>query len=109
MLGFLIGAVAMGPIGYATGPSLGYGKIDACYEVSDTRLCTDSLSREEFDRLQRSQDQSRGALAFALFGGTVGAIVARRTANEWLLVEPPATAGGGEAWTVGVRVPLTNR
>lgn len=32
VLGFLIGAVAAGPIGYATGPSLGYGEISVCLE-----------------------------------------------------------------------------
>ena len=109
VVGFLIGAVAMGPIGYATGPSLGYGKIQACVEVSATQLCTVSLSQEEAEVLQRAQDQRRGAFFFSLMGGSVGAIVARRLANEWLVIQPPTSIGGDAPWSVALRVPLPAR
>lgn len=70
-VGFLIGAVAMGPIGYATGPSLGYGKIPACIEVSASRLCTESIRQEEADRIQKGPRPEAGGLL--LFdGGRLG-------------------------------------
>jgi len=106
LVGFLIGAVALAPVGYATGPSLGYGKVDGCIDIALTPACTDPLPPEEFERRQRAQDQKRGAFAGALLGGSVGAIVARKTANEWIEVRPPGLSANEGGWTVGVRLPV---
>lgn len=120
VLGFLIGAVAAGPIGYATGPSLGYGEISVCLEdgapfhgqstpIPGWRCPTDPIPREEADQLQRAQDQKRGAFFFSLIGGSVGAIVARRLANDWLVILPPASVRGDESWSMELRLPLPAR
>lgn len=108
-VGFLIGAAVMAPIGFVTGPTLGYGKISACVEVSETRLCTVSIPQEEADVIQRAQDQRRGAFFFSMVGGSVGAIVARRLANEWLVVQPPTSIGADAPWSLALRVPLPKR
>lgn len=108
IVGFILGAAVAGPIGYATGPSLGYGEVSAC--VTDpNEPCNDPVSREELDQLQRSQDQKRGAGFFGVVGGTIGAIIARRTANEWVEVQPPRPGVPSDGWTVGVRVPTGGR
>lgn len=108
IVGFLAGAAAGAPIGYLTGPSLGYGGISGCADDMAVR-CDDPLPRAEYDARQRSQDQRRGALFFGVIGGTAGAIVARRLADEWVEVHPPASLMGDGSWTVGLRVPLDPR
>ncbi len=108
-VGFLIGAALMAPIGYATGPSLGYGTISACVEVSDSRLCAEPILREEKEALQRARDQKRGAFFFSLIGGSLGAIIARRMADDWLVVQPPASFDGDGLWSMEFKVPLSER
>lgn len=108
ILGALLGAAVGGPIGYLSGPSLGYGRIDACV-ASETAFCGDAISREEADARQRSQDQRRGTLFLGVVGATAGAILARSLADQWVQVEPPASLVGSEAWSVLLRVPLDSR
>lgn len=105
LIGGVIGAAVMAPVGYYTGPLLGYGKIDACVEVSDSRLCSDPIPREDFDRMQKSQDQRRGMFAGILVGATVGAILAKSSVDQWIDVYPPGTSPVGEAWSVEARLP----
>ena len=104
VLGGLVGAAVMAPIGRLTGPSLGYGKIPECVDVSVTRLCTNPISFEEFETRQRAQDQKRGTFVGAFFGASVGAIVARKTADEWVQLSPPALSGT-QSWDLELRVP----
>ena len=99
-LGALIGAAVLGSVGYATGPSLGYGKLDACFE------CRRRTSREDFDKAQEASDQKRGAMFFSVVGATAGAIIAKQSVNDWIEVQPPASIGGDGPWSVGLRIPL---
>jgi hypothetical protein len=112
IVGFLLGAAAGAPFGYATGPTLGYGQVDACYlsdDTTSTSQCPSPSPREEVESLQRSRDQKRGALFFSAVFGTAGAIIARRLADDWVEIRPPGSVGSEDGWTVGVRLPLDAR
>jgi hypothetical protein len=109
VVGFLIGAAVAVPFGYLTGPGLGYGEIDGCYENTSANACDNPIPRTEFEARQRAQDRKRGAIFFGAVGATVGAMVARRTANEWIEVRPPVAGGGESAWSLGLRLPLGGR
>ena len=106
-VGFLIGAAIGGPIGWATGPSLGYGKVGQCTEPSGGIYCKGPITWDEFHRLQKLQDQQRGAVFMGVVTGTVGAILARRMADEWIEVYPPGmTPSGG--WDLNFSFSLSN-
>jgi hypothetical protein len=111
LAGFAIGAVAFAPVGYLTGPSLGYGKVDGCARgaTGPVGYCGNPIDADVLARTQRTRDQRRGALFLGVLGGTMGAFVARRLANDWLEVRPPATLASDEPWTVGLRVPAGGR
>jgi hypothetical protein len=108
ILGAFIGGAALAPIGYLTGPSLGYGKVDACTSAATGGFCPDPITDEELDARQRSRDQLRGALLFGIVGATMGALLARTTADEWIEVHPPSSAGGG-GLSFSLRVPTRGR
>lgn len=108
IVGGLLGAIALAPVGYLTGPTLGYGKLQGCVEVTLTQVCDNPISREDFDTRQRARDQRRGTAAFAVLGASIGAIVARKTIDEWVVIEPPGLADEG-AWSLSLRVPLQGR
>jgi hypothetical protein len=108
-VGSLIGAAVAVPLGYLTGPGLGYGEIDGCYENASAVTCGDPIPRTEFEARQRARDQKRGAIFFGAVGATLGAIVARRTANDWIEVRPPVAGGGEPAWSLGLRLPVGQR
>lgn len=108
IVGFLVGVAVGAPAGWLTGPALGYGGIDACVQET-TNFCADPIPRAEADAQQRSQDQRRGALFFGVIGGTAGAIIARRLADEWVEVRPPASLRSDDPWSVAVRLPLDRR
>lgn len=111
IVGFILGAAAGAPFGYATGPTLGYGEVDACYVSAETpgSQCPNPLPQAEVESLQRARDQKRGALFFGAVVGTAGAIIARRLADDWVEIRPPGSLGGEEGWTLGVRLRLEAR
>ena len=104
LLGALVGGGVLAPIGYLSGPSLGYGRVEGCTASTRGGFCANPITAEELESRQRSRDQLRGALFFGVVGATMGALVARTTADEWVEVRPPASAREG-GWSLALRLP----
>jgi len=103
VVGALIGSGIMAPIGYLTGPSLGYGKVEGCTSGA-VLSCADPTPPDVLERRQRARDRLRGSLLFGVVGATMGALVARATVEEWVVVRPPSASGQG-AWSLSLRFP----
>lgn len=107
LAGGVLGAAALGVVGYALGPELGFGRVDGCVEGGHS-LCRSGDSRyteDEYAALQRRADQRKGAFFFGVLGGTGGAVLARKLSVGWVRIEPIISAGPSEPWGLGFTVP----
>ncbi|MEM7416680.1 MAG: hypothetical protein AAF389_14340 [Gemmatimonadota bacterium] len=108
------GGAAVGAIGYAVGPSLGFGKVGGCREPTGTRLCSAfaGLGPEELraaqaeqERQQTISDQRRGAFFFGLVGASAGIILIRKLSVGWVDVNPVFPTAPADGWGINARVP----
>lgn len=112
--GAILGGAALGAVGYLVGPSLGFGKVGGCREVTTTSLCSEfaGLTAEEIAQRtaqqeadQKMSDQRRGAFFFGIVGATAAGILAKKLSAGWVAVDPMVPIGGEEAWRIGINVP----
>lgn len=106
-IGAVVGGAVFAGAGYAIGPSVGFGKVDGCSEISVSQGCSpeDYVPPDELEELQKKQDQRRGALFFGVIGGTASAIFARKFSTGWVRFEPSFPTNEAEGWGVTVVVP----
>lgn len=104
--GGLLGVAAFGAVGYAIGPSVGFGKVAGCTaeDVGET-YCPNPVTREELDADQKSRDQRIGAFFFGLVGGTFTAIMARKMTVGWVRINPTMPVLPEEGWGMSVTLP----
>jgi len=103
--GAVLGGAAFSALGYAIGPSVGFGKVDACTSSESNTYCVNPVSREELDVLQEARDQRRGALFFGLVGGTFSAVMARKLSVGWVQINPTMPVRPEEGWGMSVTLP----
>lgn len=108
------GGAAIGAIGYAVGPSLGFGKVGGCREPTGTRLCSAfaglgpeelAAAQAEQERQQTISDQRRGAFFFGLVGASAGIILIRKLSVGWVDVNPVFPTAPTDGWGLHARVP----
>jgi hypothetical protein len=106
-IGAVAGGALFGGLGYAIGPSVGFGKVDGCSEVSITLGCSqeDYVPPDELEAKQRKSDQRRGAFFFGVVGGTATAIFARKFSTGWVRFEPSFPLSDEEGWGLNVFLP----
>ena len=109
IVGGVLGAAAFGAAGYFIGPSIGFGKVEGCLEVSRSTGCLeeDVVPADVLESRQRTSDQQKGALFFGVIGGTATAIFARKLSSGWVTLTPAVPLEAGEAWGLTVSIPGT--
>ena len=103
--GLVLGGAAFTALGYAIGPSVGFGKVDACTAEETNTFCVNPVSREERDAQQKARDQKRGALFFGVIGGTFTGIMARKLSVGWVRINPTMPVRAEEGWGVTLTLP----
>lgn len=103
--GLVLGGAAFSAVGYAIGPSVGFGKVDGCTAEETDTYCLNPLTREELDAQQKQRDQKRGALFFGVVGGTFVAILARKFSVGWVELRPTMPVRSEEGWGMSFTVP----
>ena len=103
--GAVLGGAAFSALGYVIGPSVGFGKVDACSAVESNTYCVNPLSREELEAQQEARDQRRGAIFFGVIGGTFSAILARTLSVGWVQIDPTMPVRADEGWGMSFTLP----
>lgn len=103
--GGVLGTAVFGALGYALGPSVGFGKVDSCTAEGAETYCLNPVSREQLDAEQTMRDQRRGAFFLGLVGGTLTAIVARKLTVGWVRIDPAVPARAEDGWGMSFTVP----
>lgn len=103
--GGVLGGAAFGALGYAIGPSVGFGKVDGCTVGAGTTYCLNPVPREEIEARQEARDQRRGAMFFGVVGGTFSAIMARMLSVGWVEIIPTMPVRSEEGWGVSINLP----
>ncbi|MCH1572242.1 MAG: hypothetical protein L7S64_12925 [Longimicrobiales bacterium] len=103
--GAALGTAVFGALGYAIGPSVGFGKVDSCTAEGTDTYCLNPVSREQLDAEQTMRDQRRGAFFFGLVGGTFTAIMARKFTVGWVRIDPTVPARAADGWGMSFTVP----
>lgn len=108
LVGGVAGGAAFAAAGYLLGPAVGFGKVPQweCLEVENPIACpAGPVARDEYESIQRAQDQKRGAFFFGVIGGSAVAIVARKLSVGWVRIDPLIPVSPAEAWGVNLSVP----
>ena len=103
--GALLGGAAFAGLGYVIGPSVGFGKVDACTADETQTFCDNPVSREEVDAQQEARDQRRGAFFFGLMGGTFTAIMAKKLSTGWVQIHPTLPVDDEDGWGMTFTLP----
>ena len=103
--GLVLGGAAFSALGYAIGPSVGFGKVDGCTAEETDTYCLNPLTREELDAQQKQQDQKRGTLFFGAVGGTFATILARKLSVGWVELKPTMPVRPEEGWGMSFTLP----
>lgn len=103
--GGALGSAVFGALGYAIGPSVGFGKVDSCTAEGTDTYCLNPISREELDAEQSTRDQRRGVFFFGLVGGTFTAIMARKLTVGWVRINPTVPVSDEDGWGMSFTVP----
>lgn len=103
--GAVVGGAAFAGLGYALGPSVGFGKVDLCTNLETNTYCANPVSQEEVDSAQKQRDQRRGALFLGVVGGTFTAIMAKKLSTGWVQIHPMAPVRAGEGWGMALSLP----
>jgi hypothetical protein len=106
-IGAVVGGAAFAGLGYAIGPSIGFGKVAGCSEISVTSGCSaeDYVPPDELEQQQKKSDQRRGAAFFGVIGGSAAAIFARKMSTGWVRFEPSFPTTSEEGWGLTVVLP----
>ncbi|MBR43189.1 MAG: hypothetical protein CME18_02050 [Gemmatimonadetes bacterium] len=112
--GGLLGGAVFGALGYTIGPSLGFGKVGGCREVTGTSFCTEfqGLTAEEIaertaqqDVDQRVSDQRRGLFFFGIVGATAAGILTKKLSAGWVAVDPLVPVSRSDSWGLEIKIP----
>ena len=106
-IGAVVGGAAFAGLGYTIGPSIGFGKVAGCSEISVTSGCSaeDYVPPGELEQQQKQSDQRRGAAFFGVIGGSATAIFARKLSTGWVRFEPSFPTTPDEPWGLTVVLP----
>lgn len=108
MVGGVLGGATFAAVGYLVGPYIGFGKVPGweCVEVTNPIGCPDGpVPRDEYETIQKAQDQKRGAFFFGVIGGSAAAIFARKMSVGWVRIEPVVPVSPAEPWGVNFSLP----
>ena len=108
LVGGVVGSAAFAAFGYVLGPAVGFGKVAQweCLEIENPIACPSGpVSRDEYESIQRAQDQKRGALFFGAIGGSAVAIFTRKLSVGWVRIDPVIPVSSSDPWGVNLSVP----